>query len=58
MAEPVRMDELIMCPRCGESNPKTSRHCSTCGASLMGAQAAPAKPVKKVKLVERLKKKA
>jgi uncharacterized membrane protein YvbJ len=52
------MDELIICPKCGESNPKVSPHCGTCGASLMSAQAALAKPAKKGKLIERLKKKA
>ena len=59
MAEPVKLEELITCPKCGESNPKESRHCSSCGASLTNAKAAPPKPDKKrAKLADKLKRKA
>ncbi len=59
MAESVKMDELITCPKCGESNAKDARHCSGCGASLVGIKPAEAKlDKKKAKLVEKLKKKA
>jgi len=59
MAEPVKMQELITCPKCGESNPTDARHCSGCGASLAGIKPAPGKAdKKKEKLDEKIKKKA
>jgi hypothetical protein len=59
MAALVKMEELITCPKCGESNPKESRHCSGCGANLVGVKPAEAKPDKKqAKLADKLKKKA
>jgi hypothetical protein len=60
MAASVKLEQLITCPKCGESNPKDSRHCTGCGASLVGVK--PATPSaaekKKPKLVDRLKRKA
>jgi hypothetical protein len=59
MAEPVKLEELITCPKCGESNLTGSRHCSSCGASLTSAKTAPPKPEKKqAKLADKLKRKA
>jgi uncharacterized membrane protein YvbJ len=58
MAE-IKMEELLTCPKCGESNAKDARHCSGCGASLANVKPGEAKPEKKkVKLTDRLKKKA
>jgi predicted amidophosphoribosyltransferase len=34
MAELGKMQELVICPKCGESNPKEERHCTNCGARL------------------------
>jgi len=37
------LTQLVTCPKCGGSNPPDARHCSVCGASLMGkAEAKPA----------------
>ncbi len=59
MAEPVKLEDLKTCPKCGESNPKDARHCSHCGASLANVTPGPAKvEVKRAKLIERLRKKA
>lgn len=59
MAEPVKLEDLKTCPKCGESNRKEERHCSHCGASLANVVPGPAQVEKKrAKLMERLRKKA
>lgn len=30
------LTHLVTCPKCGGSNPFDARHCSVCGATLMG----------------------
>jgi len=39
--------ELVICPKCGQSNAAGERYCSNCGASLVNVTAGTSEPSEK-----------